>query len=543
MPGRYATRDEQPLESFGAMRVEITTPAGAPLQLAAGREATVRIPVAGRSRHAPATMPMFHLDEATGRWVEEGSARLVGSGAAAHYEGAVRHFSVWNVDAVVDTVWVSGCVRDPAGAAPSRGVVQSQGLDYAGEAGSTLEAGRFRVGMRRGSVAHIVARSGGLLSSPLVVGPFATDVDLGADCLVLTPIAHVPRIVVPPMTHSVFEGRSAHFLVLAMGSDLRYQWLRDGTAIPGATSSVLVIPSVSAADADAQFSVVVTNEHGSDRSGSAAVVVRPLPPPFAPEAARMMQLAFLPFALEGLMSPVGDVMGEEFALLPPQQVCRSGSIDPALINGRPIVAGDVLPWGSSRMELQFRDCATEPGVPALNGGALVAQSVERADQRLLWRGRSTLLRLGNSAWMMDGAGTFALDATPAATEEVYQFAAGTVLEDGRLQTSVMFLSGSFSRRTTLDANEQWVTRTETSHDVRFDIAGEEFSVNGQLEAGRGGVCGGDGLTVTRQGQRIGRLFCEGPLWLVEINGVVSPYVLPTELPFAKVGPGAKPARR
>lgn len=529
MPGRYATvvgGAEQAIESFGALRVEIEAAgSGEHLQLAAGQTATVRIPVAGRGLNPPATMPLFHLDETTGRWVEDGSATLVGRGPGAYYEGTVRHFSVWNVDIVIDTVWVSGCVRDAAGAAPSSGFVRSQGLDYAGQAWSALESGRFRVGVRRGGVAHVSALRGGMFSPPMAVGPMASDTDLGNACLVLEP-SLAPRIVEPPMTHGAFEGRSTRFHVLAAGPDLRYQWLRDGTPIAGETGSVLVIPSVSAADAEAQFSVVVTNEHGSESSGNAGLVVAPPPPPFTADAAQVMQLAF--FSTWALQTPLGSLgmiigEGEGYPLLAPQQVCRSGSIDPALLNDRPIVAGDVVPQGSSRIELMFRDCVIGDSRP-LNGRMLVMQSQESTDQRSRWQGRVTWSQQSASIWRVEGSGTFLRDETRESMDEHFLLAAGTVVGSGWLDNSATFLSGTFSRRTTFDAERGRTTQIDRLDDVRFDIAGDEFSVMGQREWSRSGGCGGAGYTVTRQGQRVGRFFCQGALWLVEINGVVSPAV-------------------
>ncbi|MBF9219824.1 carboxypeptidase-like regulatory domain-containing protein [Hymenobacter ruricola] len=103
MPGRdlqaeSADGKTQKLKTFGAMRVELEDGAGQALQLAAGQRATLRFPVPASMRGAaPATIPLWHFDEAKGLWVEEGSASLTGG----EYVGTVGHFSSWNADQIV----------------------------------------------------------------------------------------------------------------------------------------------------------------------------------------------------------------------------------------------------------------------------------------------------------------------------------------------------------------------------------------------------------------------------------------------------------
>lgn len=77
-----------------------------------------------------------------------------------------------------------------------------------------------------------------------------------ANLSVLTP----PVITQQPANLSVQAGATANFVVVASGSGtLRHQWRFNGADIPGATSSVLSLPSVSAASAGA-YSVAIANE-------------------------------------------------------------------------------------------------------------------------------------------------------------------------------------------------------------------------------------------------------------------------------------------
>jgi hypothetical protein len=86
---------ERVLETYGMVGVELTTPAGQALKIANGKTAELSSPIpATLQAAAPSTIPLWHFDEATGRWKEEGSATKVGN----NYVGSVTHFSFWNYD-------------------------------------------------------------------------------------------------------------------------------------------------------------------------------------------------------------------------------------------------------------------------------------------------------------------------------------------------------------------------------------------------------------------------------------------------------------
>jgi hypothetical protein len=284
MPGDYTTNNTvsgtinpERIESFGAIQLSLKDASGAKLNLKAGSTATIRIPLSSRSTNPPASIPLFYLDEATGRWVQEGSATLTGTAPNRYYEGTVTHFSFWNADVIQDTIYVTGCVKDAAGLPPTAAVVTSMGIDYSGSADAATKVdGSFRVAIRKASRAKVFAESStGLISDSVTAGPSNFDIAL-PNCLVLNAAAPAPTILTPPESVSVPVGSYAFFLVSASGSKLlKYQWRRNGVDIPGASYEWLFLNVVTAADAGAKYSVVVSNVVGSVTSADAVLTLLP----------------------------------------------------------------------------------------------------------------------------------------------------------------------------------------------------------------------------------------------------------------------------
>lgn len=189
MPGDYSTLVsgvERQIESFGALAVELRDSAGQALNLRPGQTATLRIPLGTRSAQPPSTVPLFFFDEGSGRWVQEGSATLQGSGALRYYEGTVSHFSIWNADQLIETVYLQGCVVDASGQRVARAWVSSDGIDYSGSSGAYSDAsGSFRLALRRNSLSTMTATLAGLLSNTARVTTGASDLTQ-SDCLVLS---------------------------------------------------------------------------------------------------------------------------------------------------------------------------------------------------------------------------------------------------------------------------------------------------------------------------------------------------------------------
>lgn len=85
------------------------------------------------------------------------------------------------------------------------------------------------------------------------------------------------EITMPPQDATVYAFDSATFTVSATGGGkLSYQWLIDSVEIPGATKSQLTVPS---AQADAAYSVRVTNAAGGLVSAPAQLTVIPVSAP------------------------------------------------------------------------------------------------------------------------------------------------------------------------------------------------------------------------------------------------------------------------
>jgi len=82
-----------------------------------------------------------------------------------------------------------------------------------------------------------------------------------------------PVISGHPENKSVYIAQSASFSVAASGEDLSYQWQKNGSDIPGATSSSYITPLVTLDDNSFQYRCRVTNPAGSVYSSSAQLTV------------------------------------------------------------------------------------------------------------------------------------------------------------------------------------------------------------------------------------------------------------------------------
>ncbi len=80
-----------------------------------------------------------------------------------------------------------------------------------------------------------------------------------------------PTITSQPAPASFVVSGSRTLGVGATGGLLTYQWRRNGTAIPGATSNSLRLTGLSASDSGASFDVVVSNAYGSATSTAATI--------------------------------------------------------------------------------------------------------------------------------------------------------------------------------------------------------------------------------------------------------------------------------
>ena len=83
------------LTTYGMAAVELTSDAGALLQVASGKKATITMPLSSLlSSAAPSSIPLWYFDESNGLWKQDGTATKTGN----TYVGEVSHFSYWNCD-------------------------------------------------------------------------------------------------------------------------------------------------------------------------------------------------------------------------------------------------------------------------------------------------------------------------------------------------------------------------------------------------------------------------------------------------------------
>jgi len=95
-----------------------------------------------------------------------------------------------------------------------------------------------------------------------------------AAVLSVTAEAVAPAISAQPASTSVSVGQSATFVVAVTGTaPFTYQWLRNGTAITGATAATYQTPATTLAESGSKFSVRVTNAKGEIVSSEATLTV------------------------------------------------------------------------------------------------------------------------------------------------------------------------------------------------------------------------------------------------------------------------------
>lgn len=91
------------------------------------------------------------------------------------------------------------------------------------------------------------------------------------------PNAAPPTIATQPASQSVDAGGSVTFTVVATGSNLTYQWKKNGIAITGETSASLTLNNVGPGDESA-YTVDVTGDGGTITSEAALLTVNVAPP-------------------------------------------------------------------------------------------------------------------------------------------------------------------------------------------------------------------------------------------------------------------------
>jgi hypothetical protein len=93
--GQTTENKQATLATYGMLNVELHGADGQKLNLAEGHTAEITMRIDDdQLATAPQTIPLWHFDETTGYWKQEGEATKIGN----FYVGTVSHFSWWNCD-------------------------------------------------------------------------------------------------------------------------------------------------------------------------------------------------------------------------------------------------------------------------------------------------------------------------------------------------------------------------------------------------------------------------------------------------------------
>jgi len=109
-PGEFeAMQDGEsvPLESFGFAKLMVQDASGRSMDLAPGKNATLKMKISGDGASAPDTMPLWYFDDNAGYWVYKTVAKKTGSSYSGYYyEGKIDTVaSWWNCDMTFERSW------------------------------------------------------------------------------------------------------------------------------------------------------------------------------------------------------------------------------------------------------------------------------------------------------------------------------------------------------------------------------------------------------------------------------------------------------
>ncbi len=175
-----------------------------------------------------------------------------------------------------------------------------------------------------GKYACVVSNPGG----SVVSDPIQLKVSVG-------PVGPPPMITTQPADTTITVGNSTSLSVVATGSSRVYQWFKDGTLIPRATTATLNFPRVQVSDSGA-YKVVVSNSSGSVTSMSARLLVL--------SAMAVRELAPANRALEVCIDSPLSITFEE-----PVHIGKTGRFRVHQTNGAVVDMIDVAVNSNSRM--------------------------------------------------------------------------------------------------------------------------------------------------------------------------------------------------
>jgi len=179
------------IESMGAMGVEFTDANGQPLNLGANKTASIRIPATPKPGVTPpATMPLYHLNEVTGLWEQDGIATLHTDPVSGeqYYQGEVSHFSWWNADQIFDRATIDYSESDLGlcdySNLPNHVQLQVQGVSYSGTERVWPKGNTPLYGKALANVRVVLSDHVGILDSIDLTMPSAGGIVRASRCLV-----------------------------------------------------------------------------------------------------------------------------------------------------------------------------------------------------------------------------------------------------------------------------------------------------------------------------------------------------------------------
>jgi hypothetical protein len=152
---------------------------GQEVNLAPGATAKVDIPVFDAL--GPAQMVLYGLDEATGKWAEDGAVYKAQTAHGPVYKAVVSHLSSWAGGRTVERTCLRGCVvREGAPVPGAR--VRLTGVDFDFRGSATVRAdGCFAVDTKAGGQVRLAASDATGASDPVVVVAPAALMEAGDD--------------------------------------------------------------------------------------------------------------------------------------------------------------------------------------------------------------------------------------------------------------------------------------------------------------------------------------------------------------------------
>jgi len=150
------------LETFGMAEFKLTDDNGNPLKIKDGEKATVEMLLPADTKLVEGdTVPAWHFDEKTGRWVEQGQGTVTKYSqdpARLAWVADVPHFSSWNCDKEMETTCVKGVVKKCDGTPAAGADLMGQGVDYDGTSSGYGDGqGSFCINVRKNSQVRLYA--------------------------------------------------------------------------------------------------------------------------------------------------------------------------------------------------------------------------------------------------------------------------------------------------------------------------------------------------------------------------------------------------